>query len=89
MIGNRRSCVVNYILSFLIKHPLVNPIFSRHPRVPRFPRGILHYTMFFIWVEIVALLNYADSLQEDLDEDLKGRWLISFLVSAPVVFIVT
>lgn len=89
MVGNRRSCIVNYIIAFFIKHPLINPIATKHPRVPRFPRGILHYSMFFFWVEILALINFSDPLSENIDSGLKGRWLISFLVSAPTIFIMT
>lgn len=90
MIGNRRSCIINYFISFFKKHPLINPIATKHPRVPRFPRGILHYSMFFFWVETLALINYSDPLSENIDPDkVKGRWLISFLVSAPTIFIYT
>lgn len=34
MVGNRRSCFLNYFIAFVIKHPLINPIFTKHPRVP-------------------------------------------------------
>lgn len=46
--------------------------------------------MFFFWVETLALINYSDPLSENIDpEKVKGRWLISFLVSAPTIFIYT
>jgi len=42
--SSKQPCILKYLISFFIKHPLLNPIIAKHERVNRFSRGLIHYT---------------------------------------------
>lgn len=77
--GNRQAIIVTYLLMFLYKNPLVNPIIARHPHVDRFSRGLIHYTLFFIWFNIEPAFLHPDGLN--------SFWLTHFFISYPIIWI--
>ena len=80
-IGKRRSCCGIYFILFFLKNPILNPIIAKHPTVPRLCRGLIHYSMYFVWTCITAGILHVDSLND--------YWMIPIFVSYPIVWIFT
>ncbi len=78
-VGSKRAWCTLYWLGFFLKNPLINPVIARHPRVPRFSRGLIHYTAPYLWVILAAAFLHVP--------DLQNHWFVSFPVSMPIIII--